>query len=116
MDSNPALTIKPSSRPYAMKIITIYIKYSKKGKKKKKGNPKLLNTTGIEESSKLSIERAADFSKETLVVKEEETYDACVFERVEAKVVKLLKELWSPRPSHWWSHPQDHQNHPRTLV
>ena len=35
---------------------------------------------------------AADFSKETLVVKEEETYDAGVFERVEAEVVKLLKE------------------------
>ena len=34
---------------------------------------------------------AADFSKETLVVKEEETYDAGVFERVEAEVVKLLK-------------------------
>ena len=36
---------------------------------------------------------AADFSKETLVVKEEETYDAGVFERVKAEVVKLLKEL-----------------------
>ena len=35
---------------------------------------------------------AADFSKETLVVKEEETYDAGVFERVEAEVVKLLKK------------------------
>ena len=35
---------------------------------------------------------AADFSKETLVVKEEETYDAGVFERVEAEVVKLFKE------------------------
>ena len=35
---------------------------------------------------------AADFSKETLVVKEEETYDAGVFERVKAEVVKLLKE------------------------
>ena len=35
---------------------------------------------------------AADFSKETLVVKEEETYDAGVFERVEAEGVKLLKE------------------------
>ena len=33
---------------------------------------------------------AVDFSKETLVVKEEETYDAGVFERVEAEVVKLL--------------------------
>ena len=33
---------------------------------------------------------AADFSKETLVVKEEETYDAGVFEKVEAEVVKLL--------------------------
>ena len=31
-------------------------------------------------------------SKETLVVKEEETYDAGAFEKVEAKVVKLLKE------------------------
>ena len=30
--------------------------------------------------------------KETLVVKEEETYDAGVFEKVEAEVVKLLKE------------------------
>ena len=35
---------------------------------------------------------AVDFSKETLVVKEEETYDAGVSERVEAEVVKLLKE------------------------
>ena len=35
---------------------------------------------------------AADFSKETLVVKEEETYDAGVFEKVEAEVVKRLKE------------------------
>ena len=35
---------------------------------------------------------AADFSKETLVVKEEETYDTGVFEKVEAEVVKLLKE------------------------
>ena len=35
---------------------------------------------------------AADFSKETLAVKEEETYDAGVFERVEAEVVNLLKE------------------------
>ena len=35
---------------------------------------------------------AADFSKETLVVQEEETYDAGVFERVEAGVVKLLKK------------------------
>ena len=34
---------------------------------------------------------AADFSKETLVVKEEETYDAGVFEKVEAEVVKRLK-------------------------
>ena len=31
-------------------------------------------------------------SKETLVIKEEETYDAGAFKRVEAKVVKLLKE------------------------
>ena len=30
--------------------------------------------------------------KETLVVKEEETYDADVLERVEAEVVKLLKK------------------------
>ena len=35
---------------------------------------------------------AADFNKETLVVKEEETHDAGVFEKVEAEVVKLLKE------------------------
>jgi hypothetical protein len=35
---------------------------------------------------------AADFSKETLVVKEEETYDAGAFEKVEAEVVKRLKE------------------------
>ena len=35
---------------------------------------------------------AADFSKETLVVKEEETYDAGVIEKAEAEVVKLLKE------------------------
>ena len=35
---------------------------------------------------------AADFSKEALVVKEEETYDAGVFEKVEAEMVKLLKE------------------------
>ena len=34
---------------------------------------------------------AADFSKEILVVKEEETHDAGVFERAEAEVVKLLK-------------------------
>ena len=40
-----------------------------------------------------STTSAVDFSKETLVVKEEETYDAGVFERVEAEVVKLLKEL-----------------------
>ena len=39
-----------------------------------------------------STTSAADFSKETLVVKEEETYDAGVFERAEAEVVKLLKE------------------------
>ena len=38
---------------------------------------------------------AADFSKETLVVKEEETYDAGAFEKVEAEVVKLLKDLQS---------------------
>ena len=55
---------------------------------------------------------AADFSKETLVVKEEETYDAGVFERVEAEVVKLLKEppsLVEPPPGSSISHhPQDH--------
>ena len=34
---------------------------------------------------------AAGFSEEILIVKEEETYDAGVFERVEAEVVKLLK-------------------------
>ena len=45
---------------------------------------------------------AADFSKETLVVKEEETYDAGVFEKVEAEVVKLLKELSSV--SFWFSY------------
>ena len=46
---------------------------------------------------------AADFSKETLVVKEEETYDAGVFERVEAEVVKLLKEPQSLFPlSYFW--------------
>lgn len=39
-----------------------------------------------------STTSAVDFSKETLVVKEEETYDAGAFERVEAEVVKLLKE------------------------
>ena len=39
-----------------------------------------------------STTSAVDFSKETLVVEEEETYDAGVFERVEAEVVKLLKE------------------------
>ena len=31
-------------------------------------------------------------NKETLVVKEEETYNAEVFEEVEAEVVKLLRE------------------------
>ena len=31
-------------------------------------------------------------SKETLVVTEEETYDAGAFEKVQAEVVKLLKE------------------------
>ena len=44
---------------------------------------------------------AADFSKETLVVKEEETYDTGAFEKVEAEVVKLLKEppsLVEPTP------------------
>ena len=38
---------------------------------------------------------AADFSKETLVVKEEETYDAGAFEKVEAEVVKLLQGRFS---------------------
>ena len=37
-----------------------------------------------------STTSAADFSKETLVVKEEEIYDAGVLERVEAEVVKVL--------------------------
>ena len=45
-----------------------------------------------------STTSAVDFSKETLVVKEEETYDAGVFERVEAEVVKLLKEPHFFRP------------------
>ena len=40
-----------------------------------------------------STTSAADFSKETLVVKEEETYDAGAFEKAEAEVVKSLKEL-----------------------
>ena len=35
---------------------------------------------------------AAEFSKEILVVKEEEKHDAGVFKRVKAEVVKLLKE------------------------
>ena len=39
-----------------------------------------------------STTSAVDFSKETLVVKAEETYDAGFFERAEAEVVKLLKE------------------------
>ena len=39
-----------------------------------------------------STTSAVDFSKETLVVKEEETYDAGVFGGVEAEVEKLLKE------------------------
>ena len=34
-----------------------------------------------------STTSAADFTKETLIVKEEETHDAGVFERVEADVV-----------------------------
>ena len=33
-------------------------------------------------------------NEENLVVKEEETYDADAFEKVEAEVVKLLKELF----------------------
>ena len=41
---------------------------------------------------------AADFSKETLVVKEEETHDAGVFEKVEAEVVKRLKDFWNREP------------------
>ncbi len=38
-----------------------------------------------------STTSAVDFSKETLVFEEEETYDAGVFERVEGEVVKLLR-------------------------
>ena len=47
-------------------------------------------------------------SKETLVVKEEETYDAGAFKKVEAKVVKLLKEpqsLVEPPPGSSMSPP-----------
>ena len=40
-----------------------------------------------------SITSAVDFSKEALVVKEGKTHDAGVFEKVEAEVVKLLKEI-----------------------
>ena len=40
-------------------------------------------------------------NEETLVVKEEETYDAGALEEVEAEVVQLLK--------HWWSHHHDRQ-------
>ena len=46
-----------------------------------------------------------------MVVKEEETYDAGVFERVKAEAVKLLKEppsLVEP-PQDRQYHPQDHQ-------
>ena len=39
-------------------------------------------------TSVYSTTSAADFSKETLVVKEEETYDAGAFERVETEVEK----------------------------
>ena len=39
---------------------------------------------------------AADFSKETLVVKEEETYDAGAFGKVEAEVVKLFTFTFLP--------------------
>ena len=35
---------------------------------------------------------AADFSNETLVVKEEETYDAGVFEGVEVEVFLLIRQ------------------------
>ena len=42
-----------------------------------------------------STTSAVDFSKETLVVKEEETHDAGAFEKVEAEVRQLWKE---PKP------------------
>ena len=46
-----------------------------------------------------STTSAVDFSKETLVVKEEETYDAGVFVGVEAEVVKLLSRAdWERAP------------------
>ena len=56
---------------------------------------------GAQSTSVHSTTSAVDFSKETLVVKEEETYDAGAFERVEAEVVKLQKEpqsLLEPPP------------------
>ena len=49
------------------------------------------------------ITSAADFSKETLVVKEDETYDAGAFEKVEAEVVKLLKEPKSLVELEYWN-------------
>ena len=59
-----------------------------------------------------SITSAVDFSKEALVVKEGKTHDAGVFEKVEAEVVKLLKEP----PSHWWSHPKNLGALPAVLI
>ena len=55
------------------------------GARRAKGSSSVIHIGGLTTS-------AADFSKETPVVKEEETYDAGVFERVKAEVVKLLKE------------------------
>ena len=46
-------------------------------------------------SNTSTVDLSGRDSKETLVVKEEETYDADAFEKVEAKVVKLLPELQS---------------------
>ena len=54
---------------------------------------------------------AVDFSKATLVVEEEETYDAGAFEKVEAEVVKLLKEpqsLVEPSPGSSVSYSETH--------
>ena len=42
---------------------------------------------------------AADFSKETLVVKEEETHDAGVFERAEAEVAEATEGAEPPSSS-----------------
>ena len=53
-----------------------------------------------------STTSAVDFSKETLVVKEEETYNTGVFERVEAEVAKLQEPQSLVEPPH---HPQDRQ-------